>query len=40
MPFTILYTEEGKTEEQKQKASIGITLGLSKLSKFPIKQYE
>ena len=35
MPFIILYTEEGKTEEQKQKVSTDITLGISKHFKIP-----
>ena len=35
MPFTILYTEKGKTEKQKQKVSTDITLGISKHFKIP-----
>jgi phenylpyruvate tautomerase PptA (4-oxalocrotonate tautomerase family) len=35
VPFIILCTEEGKTEEQKQKVSTDITLGISKHFKIP-----
>ena len=35
MPFIILYIEEGNTEEQKQKVSTDITLGISKHFNIP-----